>query len=301
MLKQVGSKWFMQKLKPFSKNRDKPTDAYLAQIAFPRISLIKYDGRQTTIHIAADGEVTYYSSGGHMFKLLDDGIFAETFMAQGVYFAEMNGEGSESKLGDRVDAGIQTTCVTNTKKGIYNKHKPSFKIFDCIDEDDWYAGVSKTSFIDRFETLKSFVPTEFLAENMECLNYEHHLMFKKFAIKRGYEGVVSTHFGQRWIGKGTRKHDSFKDKDRPTADLMCVEELEGEGKYVGKVGSLRLEDASGNEVCCVGSGLTDYQRSLWGAYKGKIIEVKYEQVMKHKLIQPIFVTIRDDKTKAEQL
>ncbi len=291
----------MQKLKTFSKDRDKKTDAYLSQLGWPRLAMIKYDGRQTTIHIASDGDVTYYSSGGHMFKLLDDGVFGEAFMAQGVYFAEMNGEGSFSMLGDRVDAGIQTTCVTNTKKGIYNKHKPAFKIFDCIDEDDWIAGKSKTHFIDRFETLKSFVPSQFLAEHMECESYEHHLVFKKFAIKNGYEGVVSTFFGQQWIGKGTRHHESFKDKDRPTADLLCTEELEGEGKYVGKIGSLRLVDAEGNEVCSVGSGLTDYQRSLHGAYVGKIIEVKYEQIMEHKLIQPIFVTIRDDKTKAEQL
>ena len=301
MLKHGLKKWPMQKLKTFSKNRDKQTDAYLEQLGWPRIALIKYDGRQSTVHVQSNGEVTYYSSSGLPFKMLDDGIFGEPFMANAVYFAELNGEGSESKLGDRVDAGIQTTMITNTKKGIYNLHKPSWKIFDCVDEDDFAVGLSKTPFIERFDTLKSFVPAQYLPEHMECENYEHHLLFKKRTVKQGYEGVVSVEFTQKWVGKGTRNHNAFKDKDRPTADLLCIEELNGDGKYDGYVGSLRCVDASGNEVCCVGSGMADHQRSLHGSYVGKIIEVKYEQIMDSKLIQPIFVRVRDDKTKAEEL
>ncbi len=291
----------MQKLKTFSKNRDKKTDAYLSQLGFPRLDLVKYDGRQSTIHVAENGKVMYYSSSGLPFELLDDGIFGEPFMMAGIYFAELNGEGSESKLGDRVDAGIQTTMITNTKKGIYNKHKPSWRIFDCISEEDWEAGISSAPFVQRFDSLKQFVPSQYLAEHMEVLNYEHHLLFKKRTVKQGYEGVVSIEFTQKWVGKGTRNHNAFKDKDRPTADLLCVEELNGEGKYDGYVGSLRCVDADGNEVCCVGSGLTDHQRSLHGSYVGKIVEIKYEQIMDAKLIQPIFVTVRDDKTKAEEL
>jgi len=294
-------KFPLQKLKTFSKNREKKTDCGLVQLQFPRLAMVKYDGRQTTIEVEANGDVTYYSSSGLPFKLLHDGIFGEQFMPQGIYFAELNGEGSESKLGDRTDAGIQTTMVTATKKGNYNKQKPSWRIFDCVSVEDWEAGVSKEDFITRFETLKQFVPTQYLAEHMECENYEHHLMFKKQTIKQGYEGVVSTYFGHKWVGGGSRKHTSFKDKDRPTADLLCVEELEGEGKYTGMVGSLRCVDASGKEVCCVGSGLTDAQRHMHGMYVDRVIEVKYEQIMEDKLIQPIFITVRDDKTQAEEL
>jgi hypothetical protein len=222
-------------------------------------------------------------------------------MMEGIYFAELNGTGSASKLGDRVDAGVQTTYVTNTKKGIYNQGKPSWRIFDCISEEDWNNGISEKDFVTRFEVMKQFIPAQYLPEHMECENYEHHLLFKKQVVKRGYEGVVSKYFGHKWVGKGTRKHTAFKDKDRPTADLLCIEELNGEGKYDGYVGSLRCVDASGKEVCCVGSGLTDHQRSLHGSYNGKIIEVKYEQIMDAKLIQPIFVCVRDDKTEAEEL
>jgi len=78
-----------------------------------------------------------------------------------------------------------------------------------------------------------------------------------------------------------------------------VEELEGTGKYIGLIGSLRCVDGTGREVCCVGSGLTDADRGNHGGFVNKIVEVIYEQQIDYKLIQPIFFRLREDKSEAE--
>lgn len=295
------SKHPLMKLRNFSENRDKSSDAYKKTLQYPLQIMIKYDGRHTTIHKRADGSVKYYTSSGIEFELLDDQVFGEAETPIGVYFAEMMGEGIEGKLGDRVHSGCQTNMVSQTKKGLFNKHKPVWKIFDYVTMADFEVGKCEMPFIERWNFLLDKVPSSSLAFAMQCENFEHVQMFMNKAVNNGWEGVVMYHCGMEWIGKATRRHEAVKWKLRPTADLLVVDELEGEGKYHGLIGSLRLHDAEGNHVCDVGSGLTDEMRALWGNFTGKIVEVEFEQVMDSKLIQPVFKHIRDDKTKAEKV
>lgn len=77
--------------------------------------------------------------------------------------------------------------------------------------------------------------------------------------------------------------------------------LEGDGKYVGVLGSI-VVDYKGNTVN-VGSGFTDEQRKEYWAIKdeliGRIAQVKYKEVSKNKdtglesLQFPVFEMLRE--------
>jgi len=275
------------------------TTKFNNKMKWPRQAMIKYDGRWTCIVKHPDQTVQYFTSGGKMFELLDDQVFGFADTPVGVYFAEMMGENIEGKLGERVHSGIQTTMFTNTGKGLFNKHKPTWRIFDYVTIADYDVGKCELPFINRWSYLKDKVPTNYLAYDMECLTKAHWDMFHAKVVGDDWEGTVSIDFNQQWIASKSRPHTQCKRKDLNTADLLVTEELEGEGKYVGYIGSLRCVDGTGKEVCLVGSGLTDEQRASHGSFIGKIVEVRYEQVIDTRLVQPIFKHVRDDKTEAE--
>ena len=283
------------KFKTVAKLRDFNKDYQPNKLRFPRICTIKYDGRHTTIFKKVNGDVEYYSSSGKMFKLLDDQVFGFDDTPVGVYFAEMMGEGVEGKLGDRVHSGIQTTMFTNTKKGILNKHKPTWRIFDFVTFEDYEKGESALGFVDRFSYLMEHIPTQYLAYNMESLELAHDEMFLNKVVEAGYEGIVSIDFDHRWAATKSRKWTAIKWKKRPTADLLCTGTTEGEGKYEGQIGALLLVDSMGRSVS-VGSGLSDSDRAMDSEeFVGKVVEIEYEQITNCSYIQPTFVRVREDK------
>ncbi len=270
------------------------TDKFNKKVKYPRQVMIKYDGRHTTIIKHPDQTVEYFTSGGKRFELLDDQVFGFDDTPVGVYFAEMMGKGIEGKLGERIYSGIQTTMFTNTGKGLFNKHKPVWRIFDYVTIADYDVGICELSFIARWSYLKDKVPTTFLAYDMECLSKAHWDMFHTKAVAEGWEGTVCIDFDQKWKASKSRPHTQIKRKDRKDADLLCTGFTEGTGKYIGMIGSLQLEDSKGR-IVDVGSGMTDAQRSMHPLeYIDKVVEIVYEQML-DTYIQPIFQRVRDDK------
>jgi DNA ligase-1 len=85
-----------------------------------------------------------------------------------------------------------------------------------------------------------------------------------------------------------------------TADLKVVAVLPGEGRNLGRMGSLRVVTKEGIEVADVG-GFSDYERELPESYwLGKIIEVKYYYLgSQNRLRHPTFVRVRDESEKQE--
>ena len=289
---------YKMKFQQIQKLRDFNKDYKPEKLKYPRLCTIKYDGRHTTIIKRPSGKVEYYSSSGKMFELLDDQCFDLPETPVGVYFAEMMGEGVLGKLGDRKHSGIQTTMFTNTRKGLFNKHKPNWKVFDYVTIADYNVGICELPYVERYAYLLDHLPSNCLAYNMEALNIEHEEMFLDKVVKEGYEGIVSTDYNHIWEASKSRKWTNIKWKRRPTADLLCVGFNEGEGKYTGMIGSLILVDSEGREVS-VGSGLNDSQRSMDPSeFIDKVVEIEYEQVL-DTYIQPTFLRVRDDKTKEE--
>ena len=103
--------------------------------------------------------------------------------------------------------------------------------------------------------------------------------------------------------KNKRNNGILKVKSFKSADLLCTDVVEGEGKYKGTLGLIKC-DYKGFELG-VGSGFTDEQRHYYwnnpDEIIGKIVEVKYKNETKNKQgglsVQfPTFITIRNDKT-----
>ena len=271
---------------------------FLRKMKWPRQVMIKYDGRCTTIVKHPDQTVEYFTTGGKRFELLDDQVFGFADTPVGVYFAEMMGEGVDGKLGERIHSGIQTTMFTNTGKGIFNKHKPVWRIFDYVTIADYDVGICELPYIHRWSYLKDKIPTSYLAYDMECLGKGHFDMFHTKAVAEGWEGTVCIDNNQHWKADKSRPHTQVKRKDRRDADLLCIGVNEGTGKYEGMIGSLILIDSKSRRVD-VGSGMTDEDRMRSDDYYlNKVVEIVYEQMMA-TYIQPIYQRVRDDKTKED--
>ena len=289
----------MKRFQTVAKTRTyEDTDKFNKKVKYPRQVMIKYDGRHTTVVKHPDQTVQYFTSGGKMFELLDDQVFGFEDTPVGVYFAEMMGEGIEGRLGERIHSGIQTTMFTNTGKGLFNRHKPVWRIFDYVTIADYDVGTCELPYISRWSYLKDKIPTNYLAYDMECETKAHWDMFHTKVVADGWEGTVCIDHQQKWIASRSRPFTQMKRKDRKDADLLCIDVKAGTGKYEGMIGSLVLTDKA-NRIVDVGSGLTDDDRAQDPEYYiGKVIEIVYEQMM-DTYIQPIYLRVRDDKTKED--
>ena len=105
--------------------------------------------------------------------------------------------------------------------------------------------------------------------------------------------------------KNKRNNGILKVKSFKHADLLCIDVIEGEGKYKGTLGLIKC-NYKGFELG-VGSGFTDEQRDYYWNNKeeiiDKIVQIKYKCETKNKQgglsVQfPIFQTVRDDKSES---
>lgn len=242
---------------------------------------VKYDGH--CIKIVQDGETTRWFTSND--KEFDLGVP----MPNGKYvaFAEFM-YGCEGKLGDRTKSAILTTLRTNFAKGLTTKldyTKINIRVFDL-------AG--SRPYAERWdEGFRLGLPmaTQYFMTGEKALQFASEL------AKDGWEGLMLRD-PSKPHEPGKRVHHSIKVKFKKTADLLCIGVEEGEGKCEG-IGALVLQDSKGR-VVRVGSGLTyDTQtRQSPEMYLGKVVEISYEQIM-DTYVQPVFVAVREDKTKEE--
>ena len=111
-------------------------------------------------------------------------------------------------------------------------------------------------------------------------------------IKEGWEGLMVAQPDMKWDNSTSRLKTLCKLKGRYTVKGICINTLEGTGKYSNMIGSLVIELDSNISVS-VGSGLSDHERQT-GSFIGKVIEIEYEQLSKDGIpLQPTFVSIRE--------
>lgn len=256
-------------------------------------SAIKYDGNY--VQISKQGnEVRFFTSGGKEFYLPEvaNELICYNKDINFTIEAEYIGD-SFGKLGDRTKAAKLTTYRTEYTKGIISKAvegKDKFKVFDLVDV--WKP------FSERLKQLRELKFGSFC----DLVNYSGELGLDEITseafIRLGFEGLFLKHSTHMYI-PGKRQNTAIKDKGtRLTADLKCIDIIGGDGKYHGLIGSLVLIDSNGISVS-VGSGMSDFDRQKpYDYYIGKIIEIKYEQIL-DTYIQPIFVCVREDKTKED--
>lgn len=104
-----------------------------------------------------------------------------------------------------------------------------------------------------------------------------------------------------WVLKDGNLLNWRKLKCKRTVDLVVLDVEDGEGKYLGLMGSLVCGTADGR-VICNASGMTDDERTDMSLTSpvGRVVEIEYQYVGSGgKLRHPRFKRFRDDKTPAE--
>ena len=113
----------------------------------------------------------------------------------------------------------------------------------------------------------------------------------------GREGIVMKDMNAEY-SPGSRIGSLLKIKEELTLDLLVVDMVEGEGKYEGTLGALRVQESNGRTHLV--SGMTDVQRIAWW-YKpseivGQVVEIKaMKRLANGSLREPRFKAIRHDK------
>jgi len=259
-------------------------------LQFPLIAQTKYDGNYVAVEVK-NGKTTFTTSGGLNYTHTDDGGDCFRYALDGVYICErVAGSG---KLGDRVRCNLRGPKANQTSTG------HTYKVFDYLSLDDYWQGFTGAQYNARYEQLlhsgidNSRIVTFQMIENKEQL-----ASALSEIVKEGYEGLMLYQPDFKWRDTKSRTIDLCKYKKRPTADLLCADTTEGEGKYEGLIGSLVLSDSKGRTVA-VGSGLSDSDRNLSADdFIGKVVEIEYEQIL-DTYVQPTFIQIRDDKAKED--
>ena len=254
----------------------------------------KYDGNQVFI-TKTDGLIEFWTSDWKQFYMPRIALKIYTMLAGSTnctIIAEMNYGINSGKLGDRTKVqGKITTARVNFTKGLpcsLDEDLVILNIFDFILDGTDY------NYNERMVQAKQYnLP---LVDTMLMTGANAIIHARKLA-KEGYEGAMLIEPAS-FYQKGKRVNYSIKLKHRPTADIKCIGIEEGEGKYLGKIGSLILRDLMGR-VVKVGSGLDDSQRhSSPDTFIGKVIEIEYEQIL-GTYIQPTFIQVREDKNESD--
>lgn len=189
----------------------------------------------------------------------------------------------------------------------------SFVVFDYIPQDDWNKSFGAIPQGGRSRTIQARVisctnsdRTVITPCGIVCHTRDTVEHYFKNIVDIGYEGVIIKSLNAKYQWK--RSPDWRKMKPTNTYDGRIIDVIEGEGKFVGTLGSLLVKgtDELGRHFeTKVGSGFSDLQRDLvWrnrGNYMGKVVEVKAQEMSLAKdadtysLRFPVFVKFRDDK------
>lgn len=176
-----------------------------------------------------------------------------------------------------------------------------YEAWDIISTNDYYNNKSFYNYNNRLETLKTTIKDLNSIKMIETFivnDIDEAKKISKEYINNGYEGAILKNKNVLWENK-TSKY-MLKIKQILDIDLLCVDVEEGTGKNIGKVGALVLESKCKKLKVKVGTGLSDNDREKpFDYYKGKVIEVQYNEVIKAKnkdtysLFLPVFIEVRE--------
>jgi len=287
-----------QKGKAFDKLPIKDTEEFDSKVW---TTSTKFDGNQIFI-CKKDSKIRWFTSDWKEFSIpeLDTDLLRnkQDFIIKAEFMYNSRG-----MLGDRRKSAILTTLRTCFNKGIKNpttfkSNLCTIKAFDVIAYNEMGFMLTDLVYTDRLYVLALLtLPEEITKISTRQLTGKQAKIFAKQLVNEGWEGCMCVDGNSKYqIGK--RVNYSVKLKYRKTADLLCIDTIPGDGKYVGEIGSLVLQDSEGR-IVAVGSGLDDIDRvKNPNQFIGKIIEIEYEQIM-DTYIQPVFNCVRYDKVKGD--
>lgn len=189
-----------------------------------------------------------------------------------------------------------------------------YAIFDCL----WYDGkdVSELPYLKRLEfamkvieslNIRNMHLTQFINDEFEANSIKNAHFFKSIAeqetamenaVNAGFEGIVVKSLNKTYRDKGA----SLKCKKFETVDCVVYDYVQGKGKYSDTIGALKIgyyNDGNIVHVTNVNCS-TDAVRYMWSQHwdtlKGRVIEVKCQEVTSTSLRHPVYIRLREDKS-----
>ena len=203
-----------------------------------------------------------------------------------------------------VVTGLINSAIRN--KSI-DEDKLEFNVFDYLTLEEFTSFIcTKTYLVRRFTAavcVNSLSLPQLTLAKQYAVSHQGELEVLYAAlVEQGYEGLIIKHTESQYTFK--RSAEWIKLKETKTADIQCVDIVEGQGKYIDEIGALHCEGiVEGKNIQVkVGSGLADIDRAEEYTYfLGKTIEIKYNSITKdsrtgqYSLFLPRFVCVREDK------
>lgn len=200
---------------------------------------------------------------------------------------------------------VYKETIKRVKNKNNNKKDIQFICFDILDEKDYCLNICSFEYEHRrnfLDTLKTNEFVQILPTIYKGKDINQITKLLENYRQKGAEGLMANLSSGLYEYK--RSKNILKIKVMQTIDLRVIDYIEGENKLKGKLGAL-VVDFKGKQVG-VGSGYTDEERTLfWNNREdllNKIIEISFFEITKDKdgkesLRFPVFLRLRDDKTK----
>ena len=311
----------------------------LKNIKFPAFSQLKADGMRCITFITSNNVRMFSRNGTEIIceplknTLMTIGQIEENLIPDNVTLM-LDGELICYKDNKLLDRKTSNGICNKVLKGTANENELDLihmQLWDVVKIDsNTFNPLEDRSYEKRLEDLYSIlnmsifsklevIPTEVVNSMEEAL--EH---FQKM-LSQGLEGTILKNQDAKW--SNTRSKDLVKLKEENTIDLLVVDIEEGSGDFEGGLGAIICESSDKKLRVRVGTGFSFEDRGFVNDlsngkkvvkqiksleevsknYLGKIVEVKYNQIIKSKskdemsLFLPRLVCIRNDKSTANSI
>ena len=268
-------------------------------VEFPKLLEQKYDGVRILAKLY-DGKVTLYTSSGRIPRFPNLEAQLIDLKERGVV---LDGEliWGEGKQKDRPI--IIGKLASALKGGIIDESLMQYKVFDSLTRTEFLRSKCCVQLSDRLKRMPDFSDTSMISLSKSISIGSANEAEAEYVrlLKTGFEGIMLK--DKKSIYRFKQSNDWIKVKATKTADLVCINVIQGKGQFEGMIGALSLAgDVEGVHVDVnVGSGLTASDRAKpEGYYLGEMIEVKYNSVSRNKdtdqrsLFIPRFNCVRID-------
>jgi hypothetical protein len=274
----------------------------------------KSDGGRVNIKVDLNGGVTYHSRSGSVLNLYGafDSVFTN-FPGQ-VFDGELLVKTANGVADRKTGNGFYTKAVRNTLSEA-EAARFVMDIWDVIPTDVFHGVQPSTeTYRTRLKNVTRMLTKVDsrieVSEGYECDSMAECMAVYDVMRARGEEGIIIKVLdGAIWEDR--RSKDCVKVKAEETGDFLCTGWEYGTPgtQYEKMLGNLKCETSDGLCKFNVGSGFNDLDREDPDQYVGRIIEIKYNEVIASRarkdgtksLFLPIFSQIRFDKTVANSL
>ena len=293
-------------------------DKLIAKLNFPAIAQLKMDGMR--FNAIVRGESVEYRSRNGKEVAVNNVVLDAAFIKMGkniglgdvVFDGELLVVDEAGKPLDRKTGnGILNKAVKGT---ITEEDKLQVRavVWDIISLGAFSSGKCAVDYETRLATVVTAV--DHIGANLSHMvsvvettivnDLEEAQKTFKTYFDAGQEGIILKDRHGIWEDK--RAKHQIKFKGELECDLKCIGWEEGTGRNKGKLGALVLQSSDAKVNVSVGTGLTDDMRSTLKEKDvlDKIVTIKYNSRISNKqgedsLFLPVFLEIRQDKTKAD--